>query len=291
MSWKQIQGKTTPHSTMQLDAQSCTEYGVRLPANFPFSKVLFTTSSLAMLSQLNDYDLQMVAKEIIKISVAPCSPSSIKHSRNPFKRIWRTTHPFRRYHYLITYSLKANHVIMNDILYDEQLFGSKDQHSAERTMLYEVKRIGPARYDGEKSEKELAAIQAAWSKKATPVPQIRTAHAAVNGMLNDFNKAAWLMGTHLDTAYQSDGIQAYTLYHNPSDKGLLDVVECAFDKRAGTKSHNAAHLASILAQNNQQGKKVKWVVHSQGAIIFCAALEHYRIHYRGRLSGQQVAIH
>ena len=68
-------------------------------------------------------------------------------------------------------------------------------------------------------------------------------------------------------------------------------MECAFDKRQGNKSHNAQHLAAVLAQNNQQGKKVKWLVHSQGAIIFCAALEHYRIHYGKKLTTQEVAIH
>lgn len=33
------------------------------------------------------------------------------------------------------------------------------------------------------------------------------------------------------------------------------------------------------------------MVHSQGAIIFCAALEHYRINYGKPLTTQQVAVH
>jgi len=99
------------------------------------------------------------------------------------------------------------------------------------------------------------------------------------------------MGTHLDAAYQGDGIKAYTLFHNPTDNVALDAAECVFDKRLGRKSHNAQHLAAVLAQNNQQGKQVKWVAHSQGAIIFCAALEHYRIKYGKPLTTQQLAIH
>jgi histidine ammonia-lyase len=34
-----------------------------------------------------------------------------------------------------------------------------------------------------------------------------------------------------------------------------------------------------------------WVAHSQGALIFCATLEHYRFNYSGRLTTQQLAIH
>ncbi|MCI2282170.1 hypothetical protein L3081_00605 [Colwellia sp. MSW7] len=36
---------------------------------------------------------------------------------------------------------------------------------------------------------------------------------------------------------------------------------------------------------------MKWVAHSQGAIIFCAAIEHYRIKYGKPLTTQQLAIH
>ncbi len=110
-------------------------------------------------------------------------------------------------------------------------------------------------------------------------------------MQNNLNKAAWLMGVHAQAAYSSDTISAYTLFHNPTDGGLLDFNECIFDKFSRTKSHNAQHLAAVLAQVQQQGKAVKWVVHSQGAIIFNAALIHYRAHYGGRLHLQQLAIH
>jgi hypothetical protein len=133
-------------------------------------------------------------------------------------------------------------------------------------------------------------LKSAWGDPE-PTTHVNTLHAAVNGMNNDLLKASWLMGTHLDAAYQGDGIKAYTLFHNPTDKNFLDLAESAFDKRAGQKSHNAQHLAAVLAQNQQQGKKVKWVAHSQGALIFCAALEHYCLHYSGRLTTQQLAIH
>ena len=160
--------------------------------------------------------------------------NALKHSRNPFKRLWRTKYPFRNYHYLIQYDLKENQINIGDILFDEQLRGAKSIFSAERTMLYEVTRTTLATYDKAKNEKGIEKLQGTWTNAPTATTQMNTAHAAVNGMQNDVVKAAWLMGTH---------------------------------------------LAAVLAQNNQQGKQVKWVAHSQGAIIFYAALEHYRIKY------------
>lgn len=158
-------------------------------------------------------------------------------------------------------------------------------------MLYEVKRLSYHTYNKAMNIEEINKLEDAWGRAPIATTQINTQHAAVNGMQNDLLKATWLMGTHLDRAYEGDGIKAYTLFHNPTDRAKLDLVECAFDKRLGTKSHNAQHLAAVLAQNNQQGKQVKWLAHSQGAIIFCAALEHYRIHYGKPLTGQQLAVH
>lgn len=291
MSWKKLNKKLNANSLMALDAQSCRDYGVKLSQNFPFHKVKFNCQSLAMLAQFNDYDVRMVEKDILHICAHPNAENSLKHSRNPFRRLWRTKYPFRTYHFLIEYEVQASIINISDIFFDEQLQGKKINLSAERTMLYQVKRQTNITYKKAMGVKGMEKLQAAWSSVPEATTQVNTMHAAVNGMNNDLLKATWLMGTHLDSAYQGDGIKAYTLFHNPSDKTFLDGVECAFDMRAGTKSHNAQHLAAVLAQNNQQGKKVKWVAHSQGAIIFCAALEHYRNSYSGRLTTQQLAIH
>ncbi|XPF95653.1 hypothetical protein ACM9HF_06465 [Colwellia sp. RE-S-Sl-9] len=291
MSWTKLDTNINAQSLMALDTISCKKYGVNLSQNFPFNKVNFTCQALAMLSQLNDFDQQMVEKEIKYICAHPNAKNSLKHSRNPLKRLWRTQYPFRSYHYLIRYSLSSNKIDIEDVLFDRQLSGPKNNFSAERTMLYEVDRLTSATYDKAMDKDGLKALEGAWERNPSPTSQVNTSHAAVNGMLNELDKAAWLMGTHLDAAYQSDGIKAYTLFHNPTDNLCLDLAECAFDKRQGKKSHNAQHLAAILAQNSQQGKKVKWLVHSQGAIIFCAALEHYRIYYGKPLTTQEVAIH
>lgn len=291
MSWTKLDTNINAQSLMALDTISCKKYGVNLSQNFPFNKVNFTCQALAMLSQLNDFDQQMVEKEIKYICAHPDAKNSLKHSRNPLKRLWRTQYPFRSYHYLIEFIHKDNQIIIEDVLFDRKLTGPKSKFSAERTMLYHVERLTSATYDKAKNEKGIKKLEGAWESDPKPTQKVNTVHAAVNGMQNEVDKAAWLMGTHLDTAYKVDGIKAYTLFHNPTDKAFLDLVECTFDKRQGAKSHNAKHLAAILAQNNQQGKKVKWLVHSQGAIIFCAALEHYRIYYGKPLTTQEVAIH
>lgn len=291
MTWSKISNGASAEDTITLNNKSVADYNVNLPNGFPFRKVQFTIQALAMLSQLNDFDAMMVAKEIIEISQHPNSPCSIKHSLNPFRRIRRTRYPFRNYHYLIEYLIKGQFLVIHDILFDEQLHGPKDRHAVERTMLYEVSRTGAAKYDRAMDREELDELQTAWSRNPKPTIQVRTEHAAVNGMQNELTKAIWLMGTHLDTAYQSDNIQAYTLFHNPTDEFALDAIECAFDRKQGNTSHNAQHLAAVLAQNQQKGKKVKWLVHSQGAIIFCSALQHFRRQYSGQLTTQQVAIH
>ena len=291
MSWTKLNKNINAHSLMALDAHTCRDYGVKLAQNFPFHKVKFTCQALAMLAQLNDYDQHMVVKDIEQICAHPNAKNSLKHSRNPLRRLWRTKYPFRNYHYLIKYDLQENTINISDILFDKQLQGKQNTFAAERTMLYEVKRKTSATYNKAMEEEEVEELKGAWNNTPQATARVNTEHAAVNGMQNDLVKAAWLMGTHLDAAYQGDGIKAYTLFHNPTDNVALDAAECVFDKRLGRKSHNAQHLAAVLAQNNQQGKKVKWVAHSQGAIIFCAALEHYRIKYGKPLTTQQLAIH
>lgn len=289
MSWVHT-GKTTAFDYSGLDHQLALDHGIKLPAQYN-RKMQLTRQALLMLASLNDYDQAQVLKEIDYVTRYPSSSHSLRHSRNPFRRIYRTRYPFQSYHYLIEYkTTPSGEVVVDDILFDKRMVGKKPHSSAERTMLYEVKRLSTDSYDGPKSRREIDVLQSSWETQRA-VSSITTEHAAVNGMQNDLTKAAWLMGTHTQAAYPSDGVDAYTLFHNPSDNIVLDGIECAFDKRKGTKSHNAQHLAAILAQRQQQGKATKWVVHSQGTIIFCAALEHYRVHYRTPLTRQQLKVH
>jgi len=292
MSWEKLSGEITADSIIPLDPKKCREYDVTLPSSFPFGQVKFTCQALAMLSRLNSYDMDMVVKDILKIYSNPNAPSVCKHSRNPLRRLWRNKYPFRSYHYLIQFEVVNGLIVIGDIFFDKQLHGAKSPFSAERTMMYEVKRKSSAGYNKALDKDGIDALSEAWDDDPIPVTDVQTTHAAVNGMQNDLGKATWLMGTHADAAYRTDKIQAYTLFHNPSDDKELDAIECLFDKTFGRKSHNAQHLASVLEQNQRQRKHVKWVAHSQGAIIFSTALQIYnKRNNQTPLTTQQLAIH
>ncbi|MDP5138470.1 hypothetical protein ORJ04_21205 [Rheinheimera baltica] len=290
MSWRHA-GKVQAYNHYGLDQQVAREYNIRLPSQFMVNRWQLTHQALIMLASLNDYDQQQVMKEIDYVTRYPSTTYSTKHSLNPFRRLYRSRYPFRSYHYLVEYKTTGSgQVVINDIYFDRSLYGAKQHYAAERTMLYSVRRTSQHNYDGAKGRGDIEAIQGAWQLDE-PVSQINTEHAAVNGMQNEVERAAWLMGAHAQAAYSADGIKGYTLFHNPSDGWKLDLTECLFDKLSRTKSHNAQHLAAVLAQAQQRGKAIKWVAHSQGAIIFNAALVHYRANYGGRLTSQQLAIH
>ncbi|GLQ31545.1 hypothetical protein [Litoribrevibacter albus] len=293
MTWMHA-GKMQGFNYSPLTHELAEEHGIN-SAYIQNQNIQITHQALIMLASLNFYDQQQVLKEIhfvVKHPNTACKPNP-----NPslFKRLYRTRYPFDKYHYLIQYKINDNNqVVIFDILFDRSLLRANDaQHSHERNAVWHVKRKPGANniYDEAKDRKQLTVLQTEW-ELGEPVNQIRTEHAAVNGMLNELNKATWLMGVHAQVAYPQDDIRDYTLFHNPSDKWFLDLIECGFDKRRGKKSHNAQHLAEVLHQRQMQGKATKWLVHSQGAIIFCAALEHFHKHYSSlRLSKQEVAIH
>lgn len=298
MTWK-YEGKTSAFAHLKFDHRSncALDYGLD-PKLFLRGPVCLTHQAVVMLSSMNSYDQQQVMKEIYYLIANPTNPASLKHSRNPFTYLWRTRYPFRNYHYLICYKRTGlGEVVIDEIFYDHRLPGNCQPHrngwcapATQRPMLYHVKSDKYLPYDGPKGRKEIDALAAAWEIPETPQHQVTTAHAAVNGMQNDFRKAVWLMGVHSQAAYSADQVREYTLVHNPTDGGLLDGIESAFDKRQGQKSHNAQQLAAVMQQCQQQGRRVKWTAHSQGAIIVCAALE--ELHKRGiRIPGQRLAIH
>ncbi len=292
MTWMHA-GKVQGFNYMPLTHELAREHGI----NITFVKnqnIQITHQALIMLASLNFYDQQQVLNEIHYVVEHPKTASKPNPNPSLLKRLYRTRYPFDKYHYLIEYKTNSNdQVVIHEIYYDKNLLGKRDtDHSLERTAMWHVKRrpSGNQVYDSAKTRDELDILRTEWDL-GDPVHQIGTEHAAVNGMLNELGKATWLMGVHSQVAYPEDDIRNYTLFHNPSDNGAFDLIESAFDKRRGKKSHNAQHLAAVLKQRQMQGKPTKWLVHSQGAIIFTAALEHFRSHYSGSLTKQEVAVH
>lgn len=95
MYWTKLNKSINAHSLMALGVHTCRDYGVALAQNFPFHKVKFTCQALAMLAQLNDYNQHMVVIDIKQNCAHPNAKNSLKHSRNPLRRLWRTQYPFR----------------------------------------------------------------------------------------------------------------------------------------------------------------------------------------------------
>ncbi|AZZ92666.1 hypothetical protein EUZ85_18820 [Hahella sp. KA22] len=187
----------------------------------------------------------------------------------------------------LVYCVNSDEIVISSIGINKDAVGSKIPSSNESAQLYEVQRKNRVRYHEKTSVADLKEIENSWG---FPVPtvEIKTEHAAVNGMLNDLNKATWLMGTHLDTAYWGDSPEQYTLFHNPTQGVFIDLFECVQDKISTSKV--CRHLASVLTDCQRKGRKVKWICHSQGGIIFTRAVE--LVNDMGiSLQGHKVVIH
>lgn len=292
MTWKHL-GKESAYEHSFLDHQLAKTKGIAgfRPKDQQFA---INKQALDMLANLPSYDQEKVLKEIRYIVAHPNNTSSLKHKRFPWRRIFRSQTPFRNYHYLIHYSVmeqikgKHNQIVIQEIFFDFDAVGSKPKSSQERTLLYHVaQKPNGTQFDGVKTKAEIAAFEQQW-EVPDPVIKPTTTHVTVNGMLNELNKAAWLMGVHTQVAYQGDNVTEYTLFHNPSDGALLDLIECTYDKTFKT-SHNARQLASIIEQ--QANKPTKWTVHSQGAIIFNSALSYFRKKIGSALNQHELVIH
>ncbi|EOB3674311.1 hypothetical protein ACHELX_001121 [Vibrio vulnificus] len=262
---------------------------------FSEKKICISRQALLMLASLNEYDQRQVVREMYFVTANPSAKSIVRHKRNPLWRVFRTTYPFKNYHYLLTITFKSSKVVIHDIAFDEKLHGSWiNSDSRQRTQMYYVKKRsnGGGIYDGTQNEREVESMLIEWEKGTiSQTTNVRTMHATVNGMLNPYSKAVGLMGLHTEVAYKEDNLKEYTLFHNPSDSGTLDLIECSFDKTRFT-SHNAQHLSAVMKQCAESGKQVKWTVHSQGAIIFNSALEYtYTNNPSIRLVNQEVVIH
>ncbi len=301
MTWE-FSGRNEAFEHIQFNNKSIKEMGLFLGDKikldlslFSQRKLTLSRQALLMLVSLNEYDQKQVIREMYFVTANPNAKSVVRHKRNPLLRIFRTTYPFKNYHYLLTCALKQGKVVIHDIAFDEQLHGKKiTQHASQRTQMYHVQKgeDNNGQYDGTQDERATELLMGEWkSSKASQAHHIKTLHASVNGMLNEYVKASQLMGVHTQVAYREDNPREYTLFHNPTDEAPLDLIECVFDKTRFT-SHNAQHLASVMKQCAERGQKVKWTVHSQGAIIFNSALE-YVIHKNPgiRLLNQELVVH
>jgi len=162
-------------------------------------------------------------------------------------------------HY-ISYNIANGQVLVFNIYPKNHIKLQRDK--LEKIELYKIKKIRPGRWDAEKTN------------------LVTTPYAAVNGQSNDRAKAAWLMGAHLEFEFGENTINEYTLLHNPSVGGLGDTWESVQDK-FGITTDVAKKLSDILVKTQKNKHQTKWMVHSQGGLIFAEAV---RYHLNGNRS-------
>jgi hypothetical protein len=156
--------------------------------------VSFSDQAHAMLGAMNAFDGRKVIDEIVDLTRNPNPPGCQRHWRNAWLRMIKSRYPFSGYHYLIEYMVKdKGHIVVADILHDKRLSGPQQPYARENNMLYNVQRGNGVRYDRPMVDDEIGELRGAW-RLGKAVPQITTHHAAVNGMLNDLEKAVWLIG-------------------------------------------------------------------------------------------------
>ncbi|WP_426690486.1 hypothetical protein [Rhodanobacter ginsengiterrae] len=291
------------HEAAAKAPQIAALFGTQSPAFRTLDKKLVLSDpALRMLCALNDFDRRKVADELLEIAKYPNRVDADIGRRSWFQRLLPTRYPFKGYHYKISYAMRPGEpVLIADIFMDRELLRPDLPDSVQRNALYRVDRAGSARFTpefnrlGNEPGDVVDALARSWDTRAPlPTHRVDTLHAAVNGMLNNLGKAAWLMGTHLETAYThaTHPVDSYTLFHNPTDGARRDLFECAYDKQSVvTCSLNSQHLAAVLKEAQQRGHRTRWVAHSQGAIIFSTAVEFALKHYGMRLDCHSVCLH
>lgn len=108
-----------------------------------------------------------------------------------------------------------------------------------------------------------------WKKEV--VTSVTTEYAAINGILNNLDKAIWLMADHLESQFDEKASDVFTLFHNPSGGVAEDGKETALDLNGKTQEITKK-FANLLESTQAAGVNVKWVAHSQGGLIFKQAV-------------------
>lgn len=307
LSREQLQQRAARRHTWQEAAAGAPQIAALFEPRSPTfrtldKKLVLGDEAFCILRALNDFDRRKVAEELLDIALHPNRLDADTGRRDWFQRLLPSRYPFKGYHYKIRYAIVPGRpVVIVDIFLDRDLLRSKLPDSMQRNALYRVNKLGAARFTtdfkrlGSEPDEVVETLAIGWNtRNPTPAYRVDTLHAAVNGMQNNLAKAAWLMGTHLETAYANDDrpIDNYTLFHNPTDGRNRDLFECAFDKQNLMEcSHNSRHLAAVLVEAQRRGHRTRWVAHSQGAIIFITAVEFALKHDGIRLDRHSVCLH
>ena len=155
----------------------------------------------------------------------------------------------------VWYKIISGQIVIFNIEVEDEAQKARDR--LEKPGLYKIKKTSEGNW-----VKEFSATK------------ITTNHAAVNGMLNNLNKATWLMGAHLEFEFGKSNFNEFTLFHNPSESGVSDFWESARDK-LGFTTEITRSFSKVLQKSQKEGNEVKWVAHSQGGAIFAEGVRYY----------------
>jgi hypothetical protein len=276
----------------QFRANKASEHQYREPFDAPEIKHLFATakgirlfilpSAKAKLAQLPTWERTNILKRIGQLAGNGFAPADgLRNKVAP--EYMRVLHV----NYFLDYVYDNGEITIEGISLDPaSSMNAREQQQA----LYHVKKQMHVEVGQGMSKEDQIDLPAAWERIDKTDGFVHTQHAAVNGMLNDLDKATWLMGAHVQVGFANDAAQEYTLFHNPTRGFSSDLWDCISDK-FGFSTAEAQHLADVLWDNQQNRRAVKWVVHSQGGLIFAEALRLHLKHRGGALNYNSVIFH
>ncbi|ABC30046.1 conserved hypothetical protein [Hahella chejuensis KCTC 2396] len=246
-------------------------------------KLMITKEADTFMRSLNMYDKTQVYNEALKLA----SDGGYGWNSKGFKKEpMFTRQKMCPGGISFMYSVNPEMIVINRMQLELEPTGLRTPAKMQQMGLFEIKRTSDVRWHEGSDGNDINNLPNAWGSPI-PVNTVNTEHVAINGMSNDLDKARWLMGVHVDTAYWSDNAKAYTLVYNPT-RGKFDIFECIQDRVSTSKL--AEFLAVMLIESQKKGVKRKWTAHSQGGIIMTRAVE--LVNMRGiSLEGQRVSIH
>ena len=210
-------------------------------------KVFLTNEAQQIMDSAGSFDQLKMCQNIQKLAGLP-------RPQDSGQRIGATdSYRIAVGHYRLDYVIFSGTITISNI--------SLDQHDAEKTKhekpgLYLVKKLNGI-----------------WTKTAR-IQKASNEYGAVNGQANTLRKATDLMGKHVAAAFKKENISEYCLYHNPSTGFFGDSFESTLDK-LGITTEVTKQYAAILDDVQTDKKETKWVVHSQGGIIFSEAVAYH----------------
>lgn len=226
-------------------------------------EIKISPNSHQFLEKLSPYQRVQISREIASLSATPRPTNSAKQkSSNNIYVITEKNTAFS-----ISYKIYVTKIYILEILPTPKLTGKHRELPA----LYQVKRV-------QNNE---------WALIPSPVDNVNSTHAAINGQSNVLNLASELMGKHISEAFKNDNVSSYTLFHNPSDGLFWDTYESSQDKRHETTAV-AKQFANVLKNVQKKGEHVKWVAHSQGGLIFTEAARYHWENNKTELSKNSV---